>query len=863
MGARLVARGLLMCGFKCRKALLLSSAMAGVLCCAAIGASAQAPAAYQFDIPAESLSQALKDFSAASSQQIVFSDQVIGDRKVPALHGSYTRDQALGMLLAGTDLHADVSQSGVIMVRPKNAQAAANDAAAANQSEAIESVIVTGSHLQGVAPSSPTITITRGDIDASGYSNTGDVIRSLTVASGSGVQPMSQGTTGFGGHSDVSYASSVNLRGLGSESTLTLIDGHRIASDGFVGSVVDVSAIPLSAIDHVEIVTDGASAIYGSDAVAGVANFILRKDYDGAQTTLHVGTSSDGGATEYQASQLVGMNWGSGGGLVSYDFYHQATLYNSSRPYSAATPGPFSLTPGQDRQSVFGSVHQDLTSDISLFAEGLFSIRSAHHAENISGIREATDDDVAHLYGVTAGIDWNINPDWHASLAETISSSIDYDNSVIAGTAPSYVRYRNGLKNLEGVVSGNLFDLPAGAVSVAAGAGYRFETYSDYTNNLGHRTVAYGFGELSFPLVAPSSERIGLERLEITAAGRYESYSDFGGSGNPKVGLVYSPVADLTVRGTWSTAFRAPGIELEKSPQQVVIDPGTLFAGAPPTSQVLILAGGNSNLQPETSTTWSAGADYISSDIPGLKTSVTVFSVGYGNRITTPIPSTAAAFTVPANAPFITYNPSAALQSQIIQQAAKVTNFTKGYNPALVYALLNRTQQNFVSENARGVDLSASYQIDTSSGDFTLTSNVSWLRLSNVGVAGAAAQQITGTVFNPPEMKMREGLTWHSGSWSSSLFANYISGETNTTAIPNAHVKSWTTFDWQGAVDLSGVSSELHGFKFSIALRNIFDRDPPFVGTNAYIASYFSPGYDPANASPLGRFVGVTLTKDW
>ena len=78
-------------------------------------------------------------------------------------------------------------------------------------------------------------------------------------------------------------ASTVNLRGLGSESTLILIDGKRSGYNGFLGGVTDVSKIPLSMVERIEVILDGASAIYGSDAVGGVVNIITRKDYEGVE----------------------------------------------------------------------------------------------------------------------------------------------------------------------------------------------------------------------------------------------------------------------------------------------------------------------------------------------------------------------------------------------------------------------------------------------------------------------------------------------------------------------------------------------------------------------------------------------------
>src|SRR6185312_10094490 len=165
-----------------RKALLASSAL--VLILGVSGAVAQSAPVYQFDIPAEKLGQALKDFSATSSQEILFSDDVIGDRAAPALHGRYTRDQALAILLQGSDLRADVSKTGVIMVRPKNAEAASNEGAANADQNAVETVIVTGSRLpQPKEGAQEVFTYTAAQITESGQTTVTNFLNTLPTVS--------------------------------------------------------------------------------------------------------------------------------------------------------------------------------------------------------------------------------------------------------------------------------------------------------------------------------------------------------------------------------------------------------------------------------------------------------------------------------------------------------------------------------------------------------------------------------------------------------------------------------------------------------------------------------------------------------
>ncbi len=374
---------------------------------------------------------------------------------------------ALDKLLAGTgiEIASDDGQTIILRGLSKNAEAAPSEGAAP-----IETVTVTGSHVPG-EPISPLITIDRTAIVNSGYANTAELMRTLPQNFGGGIQPTTLGTLGESTN-NISSASTLNLRGLGAESTLTLIDGHRIASDGFVGGVVDVSAIPLAAVDHVEVLTDGASAIYGADAVGGVVNFILRQDYDGAQSSGQIGTSTQGGGTQYEGSQLVGKNWGSGGAMLNYEYSRQDILLGGHRSFSSATPQPFTLVPEEDRSSLFGTVHQDLTSDVSVFAEGLYTFRTGSDIETIPGYYSYYNKYRSEIYAFNFGADWQIDQDWHANVTGTISHDHSKGETYlnIGGPLAGGDNYDNGMYAVEALVNGTVEGLPTGDISVALAA---------------------------------------------------------------------------------------------------------------------------------------------------------------------------------------------------------------------------------------------------------------------------------------------------------------------------------------------------------------------------------------------------------
>jgi outer membrane receptor protein involved in Fe transport len=122
----------------------------------------------------------------------------------------------------------------------------------------------------------------------------------------------------------------INLRGLGSDATLTLVNGRRIAPSA-AGAFVDVSQIPMAGVDRVEILPDGASALYGSDAIGGVVNFVMRKHYEGAETSARYGAGD--GFEEYSASQVFGKDWGSGSLTLAYEHFYRGNLSGRDRDY--------------------------------------------------------------------------------------------------------------------------------------------------------------------------------------------------------------------------------------------------------------------------------------------------------------------------------------------------------------------------------------------------------------------------------------------------------------------------------------------------------------------------------------------------
>lgn len=215
---------------------------------------------------------------------------------------------------------------GVTDTETRPASAANGDAR--NDDEDV--IIVTGTSIRGISPvGSSAVTISRDDLADSGHSNPVDVLRELPQIQGLGYDETPKiAQNGFG---NLQRGSTINIRGIGSNATLLLIDGRRIAPTGNVFSFTEANQLPVAAIERIEVIADGASAIYGSDAVAGVVNYIPRRRFSGVEVQAR-GTLSDG-YSGWGGSIVTGMDWESGGFVVAYDHDYRSEMRSGESPY--------------------------------------------------------------------------------------------------------------------------------------------------------------------------------------------------------------------------------------------------------------------------------------------------------------------------------------------------------------------------------------------------------------------------------------------------------------------------------------------------------------------------------------------------
>jgi iron complex outermembrane receptor protein len=208
--------------------------------------------------------------------------------------------------------------------------------AADDEVEEIEKIEVTGSRIkrtdmEGVVP---VTVISREDLEVSGEISVADVLRDSTFNSfGSSAESSGQG----GGTQGIA---SVSLRGLGADRSLLLINGKRIApSPAAGGGSANLNAIPFAAVDRIEIVSNGASAVYGSDAIGGVVNVILRKDYEGVSVSGSMARPTQEGGDENSFGVVMGLSGDKGSFVMSVEHSDREIIYSRDREYTRSSIG--------------------------------------------------------------------------------------------------------------------------------------------------------------------------------------------------------------------------------------------------------------------------------------------------------------------------------------------------------------------------------------------------------------------------------------------------------------------------------------------------------------------------------------------
>jgi iron complex outermembrane receptor protein len=859
---------------------------------------------------------------------------------------------------------------------------AASPAYAQETAAPIDEVVVTGSRIARTSDfdnPSPVITVSRDAIERSGYNNLQQLLEKIPT-NGNGAFS----SRGNNQDSTANGTASISLRGLGADATLVLVNGKRVSISSFAESVttsfVDINSIPVAAIERIEILKDGASAIYGSDAVAGVVNIILRRNYEGLEISGGYGGVSSGPYKETTASAIWGFGGDDANVTLVFDYFKNKTLANrdrgvlgsadqsarggedlrSSRGFpgrfivTSANPmggapitatridpgcpagrragqtclfdyGPFNLLlPEAERSGLLLTGHRGLGSTIELFTE----VAIQHNSSVAQGAptpldegagltvpithpnnpyADATAISIGRYRTVDAGPRrWNIQSDtlrgvlglrgsfndwnWEASVQRARSESDQTGNraqgwvrtdflqreinagrynpfggvqnpqSVIDAITTSLVRRgKSDLRMYDAQISGGLFELPAGQIKMAGGIEYREESVSDVPDDQFQRGLIFGteavsaaasrdnwaaYVEFSVPIV---------DSLELSLAARYDDYSDFGNTTNPKLALRWSPIDSLALRASWGTGFRAPslaqiGLGPSQDSQFFVDNPGCADNAlyCTPLDYVVVFSG-NPNLKAEESDSLNIGLAWR--PIDASEFTLDYWDIKQENKIDR----------VPVG--FVVSQFCTAQQSSFCVRGAPLSGDVLGPLQTVNSGFVNIGEQ-----NASGIDLGGYYAFDLGPGKLALGLNYSrLLKFEKVELNGAATNFVTRPLegeYEYPQGRATLSADWGNDRWGVSGLLNYVGtfedlpdidfdGVLDYDSNTTRKVGAFTTLNLQ--FRYTGIEK----VKLVLGVDNLFDKQPPLAVGDGDVDVY---GYVQSQHTPRGRFINAKAT---
>ena len=897
-----------------------------------------------------------------------------------------------------------------------------------------DDIVVTGTILRGAAPvGSNLITVDQGRIAATGATTANELLASVPQVSNlfNNVP-----TARLGVASNQIQVVRPNIRNLAGEtsssaSTLVLFDGHRISSVGVTQNAVDPDIIPTIAIERVEVVTDGGSATYGSDAVGGVINFITRKRFDGVKVEAKYGFADN--YYQVDAGAIVGKDWGSGSVFAAYNYQHNDALFGRNRDFirdvdflradllprgRSCTPGNVtiganlfalptltsttpntcdtsddrSVVPVSTRHSALVGLHQELASWLTADVRAFYGQRKASTFEPFRG--SATVTSVQAFYrpvpgqsatanenvlfslapllgqnslrsgsqfkegGVNAEIKADLNDNWSLRTLLNYSSSesafnipgfspgllTSFARGTTAATAINFyapgtgandtaniaqlinnentAQGKQSLFNARAIVDGTLFSWAGGDIKLAAGYEHindRFQQRVSTSGVIGtvntlpytiyERSIDSAFGEIQIPIVGADNGGSFIHSLTLAGSVRYDRFSDFGSTTNPKFGVNFKPTEWLGFRGNYSTSFNAPSPVdqlggLRNSffgggfvPFNAFVRPGDV----PTVNGLIAIQGSNPGLTPQTAKTYSFGIDIEPPFLKGLRASANYYNVKFKNIIGQPTPNAGIFANFPNN---VVSNVNGVSIDQLttflngsgVSNSAQVLTNTLANNcnqttrVCAIYELIDFRQGNYGSVNVDGIDFSVNYRTTTGFGgiDAGVSGNYVLNRISQTGIGAPIIDDLSATFQRLPgntiistngqsRLALSASIGADFGGFRAQATLNHTGGfgttrcDTTTTTtlvcnpsatgvataagLPQDRVKAFNTVNLFFKYAVPSDSTLFRDLELTLNINNVFDTDPPLfrsIGNN-------QPGY--ANGFTLGRLIQFGISK--
>jgi len=975
-------------------------------------------------IDAQRLDRALGQLTRQTGLQFVIRTEDIAPQlRSPAVTGQFVLEDVLKRLLAHSGLTYDPLNDRTVMILPEVAgasrktsqaggettgspvalagasgtdstvlpEAGLNDRGASTGKPQLDGVVVTGTHIRGAAPVGADLIVLDHDyISNSGHGTIADVLQTLPQGGPAPSEIFPEGTPSGGVTAgNVGRSTGINLRGLGTGTTLVLVDGARQATTGFGGTFVDVSSIPMAAVERIEILPDGGSAQYGSDAIGGVVNIILRKDFRGFETRVRLATY-DGDASETTVSQIYGTTWTTGRLLLGYEYNRHQSLDAATRNYSSngdqrrnggdnfnntfANPGniifgvrevagpanlarQFGIPSGQDGAALtpaellpqlnehninegllllgehrldsgFVNAAQKINDRMELTASARFStqpLSAATQSQGFTLLVPSSNPFFVDPYGNASGIVMNygfpalpfsgktdtascmlgvnleLGSGWQGRIAASYAHnrmSYDYTlvdfpavSAALADSNPSTalnifgdsldpaalakitqtVNSTIDASTKTGSVSadGPIFIAKAGEARLAFGAEYSRDELStlagltDSNVDL-DRSNSSLYTELMIPLVGAGNARPGLRELRISLAARHETYNTWGSSPLlPRFGMDWRPVAALTFRTTWGRSFKAPPLpdtdSREFFPESLFVEPVADPKSATGTANALVLKGANPGLREERGRQWTVGLEFDPGFAPGSSVSLSYFSDTYQDRVGSPGIQGPESVLLQENLwpGLMTRDPAPAAVATLCKTFyPDLAADCIGFNPTVI---IDGRLQNIALTRVNGLDLRATHSLDTHAGLVELSINSSLLFKNSFSFSETSPQvEALNTLGNAVSLRLRSTAAWSYRRMTTNFALNYTPSYRDPigglSGVPRS-ISSWMTLDAALRYQAEYSDGWPSNLTVSANIINLFNKQPPFVDQ--------AIGYDPANADPRGRILGIEIAKAW
>lgn len=795
-----------------------------------------------------------------------------------------------------------------LLAAPISAVGFSSVAQAQEETAKVERIEVTGSRIQrqDMETASPVTVIDAAAIRVEGFTSVDQLLQAQTSMAGAAV-----GSTTNNGSDGVAQ---VDLRGMGAQRTLVLLNGRRMVNSGSgADSAVDLNAIPVAMIARVEILKDGASAVYGSDAIAGVVNIITKKDFEGFQVDLNGSRTTKGDGETGEISALYGFNTNRGNYTVGAAFSKREGVIQSDRDWTPAGSSSFiptgslggkvqnaqgewvDRTTGYDftqdswyqtpskRYSLFANATQEFGNDLIFTADAVYTKRKSDQqmaaqpgdimldvcgapgadatscitltpAMIAGGIaadetgrvnyRRRTNDVGPRVYAqdtdtvrlsaglagtldVHTGLNWDVSYTFGKNEAETsVANSINavkMANSVYANQADwfsgapltqaimgdiGYFEQASGGNKqhlVSGVLSGDLFDLDAGAVGFAIGAEYRRDsgyynpdpvivagegTAAQQDPTRGSYNVVSFYQEISVPFT---------EKLTGEFALRFDDYSTFGKASTWKAGLTYELTSDIMVRGVAATGFRAPNVSELFGGNTGSYDYLTDPWGNEQDPQILVNYSSDANLKAEESESFTTGFVFSPSQIDGLSMTVDYWRFKVTNAITRLDAQVGLNNCFAGN--------TTACETFQITPAGDLSNFT---NPLT----------NVGNQDTSGIDANIRYRFDAAGLTWTINNDTTWLlKFKQDGLE--YTNTVDGNFGGYAELRNNFSIQAGQGDWNVTYFNRYI-GETE-------YLADGSKIDAVLYHNIAASYFIADGLNLSVGVKNLTDEEPSRV----------------------------------